>query len=394
MVSEARASEALKVEVDAQAFASQLAQVSRACTGRSVAILRGVRIDAALEGLTLSATDMEVFMRATMPATVEGPGGVVLAEAAKAAKVLKGLTGPLSLAYDEDDTHGALVVVSWTGATYRFPALTLEDFPVWPVLEDAGEIDRAAFVTVAERALSVVSSDESRPVLCGVRLELSGGTLTGVATDSYRLACDSAVDACTGRDIGVTLPGAGIAHVVKLTRAKGAAESIGWACSSESPAALHVGFTVGPIEVAMRRVEGQYPNWSTLRPEAYEVEHAIVGAELVAAAKRLGSFTGDRHPVLGLTVDAAGAVTLATRGGADGDARETLPTAATVAWSRKAAVPDEPLAAIGFNAAFLADAAASCGETVRLRLISPLRPAVFLNGRDEAWHLLMPVRLA
>ena len=50
---------------------------------------------------------------------------------------------------------------------------------------------------------------------------------------------------------------------------------------------------------------------------------------------------------------------------------------------------------IGFNAEFLRDGIESVGgEQLRLKLISPLRPAV-LQGEDDAFlYLIMPIRLA
>ena len=50
---------------------------------------------------------------------------------------------------------------------------------------------------------------------------------------------------------------------------------------------------------------------------------------------------------------------------------------------------------IGFNAEFLRDGIDSvAGEQVRLKLISPLRPAVLQGEGDDFLYLIMPIRLA
>jgi DNA polymerase-3 subunit beta len=51
---------------------------------------------------------------------------------------------------------------------------------------------------------------------------------------------------------------------------------------------------------------------------------------------------------------------------------------------------------IGFNAEFLADGIDSVtGDTVRLKLINPLRPGLITAaGDDSFWYLIMPIRLA
>jgi DNA polymerase III subunit beta len=50
---------------------------------------------------------------------------------------------------------------------------------------------------------------------------------------------------------------------------------------------------------------------------------------------------------------------------------------------------------IGFNADFLRDGVESVeGDEVRLKLISPLRPAVLHGTDDDFTYLIMPIRLA
>jgi DNA polymerase-3 subunit beta len=49
---------------------------------------------------------------------------------------------------------------------------------------------------------------------------------------------------------------------------------------------------------------------------------------------------------------------------------------------------------IGFNAEFLREGVESIGaDDLRLKLISPLRPAVIDGGEDDPTYLIMPIRL-
>ena len=78
-------------------------------------------------------------------------------------------------------------------------------------------------------------------------------------------------------------------------------------------------------------------------------------------------------------------VTVSARTQDVGEAEESLP----VSFSGEALE-------IGFNAEFLRDGIESvAGETVRFRLISPLRPCVLqAEGSDDFLYLIMPIRLA
>src|SRR5262245_64011641 len=69
----------IRVLVDRESFASRLAQVSRAASSRgAVQVLGGVLLRASNGLLELEATDMELSLRTTVPATVEGEGAVVV----------------------------------------------------------------------------------------------------------------------------------------------------------------------------------------------------------------------------------------------------------------------------------------------------------------------------
>jgi DNA polymerase-3 subunit beta len=394
--------------VDAADLARVLGQVSRVRgTRTAVEVLRGVLLTAAGGSLMVAASDMQTSMRAPVSAQVDAEGSAVLADPAACLALVKTLKGPLTVAFEAGERRGALVVVSWTGARYSFEALEPSDFPAWPELGDvSGQIDRAAFLSVLGRVLPVVSSDESRPVLCAVMLHLeSAGGVHAVATDSYRLAIDSAgLPDGEVAGLAVLLPGSALAEVVRLAKAKGAPEQVGWSAWS-ALAPLHVGFTVGDVEVVTRRIDGQFPNWAQLIPDSHEVEVSMVASELKAATKRVAAVAGpgaSRNVPVRLSVDVkSGAVSLRFVAADGAEAEEQLPTLATVAWSRFLAdgtkrpkTKREAMPPVGFHPKFLADAADFCGDVVRLRLLSPLRPALFLNGRDDAMHLLMPIRLA
>jgi len=69
----------IRVTVDRDALAAGLQLVSRAASSRgTVQVLGGVGIRAAEGLLELEATDMELSLRTTVPATVEGEGVLVV----------------------------------------------------------------------------------------------------------------------------------------------------------------------------------------------------------------------------------------------------------------------------------------------------------------------------
>ena len=136
----------------------------------------------------------------------------------------------------------------------------------------------------------------------------------------------------------------------------------------------HVVFGADGAWLTTRRIDGQFPNYHQLLPEQFEHELELPREELLDVVRRVG-LLAQRNSPLRLRF-AEGELTVSARTQDVGEARESLP----------APYAADPLE-IGFNAEFLRDGLESIdSSTVRVKLISPLRPAV-LAGRDAGLHL-------
>jgi DNA polymerase-3 subunit beta len=130
-----------------------------------------------------------------------------------------------------------------------------------------------------------------------------------------------------------------------------------------------------------RRIDGQFPNYRQLLPEAFEHELALPRNELLDVVRRAAVMI-ERTSPLQLRF-AEGELTVMARTHEVGESKESLPAPYT----------GEPLE-IGFNADFLRDGLESVtGDEVRFKLISPLRPAVLQGEGDDFTYLVMPIRL-
>ena len=130
-----------------------------------------------------------------------------------------------------------------------------------------------------------------------------------------------------------------------------------------------------------RRIDGQFPNYRQLLPEQFEHELTMPWAELLEVVRR-ASVMIQRATPLQLRF-AEGELTVIARTHEVGESKESMP----VGFS------GDPLE-IGFNADFLRDGLESVdGDDIRLKLISPLRPAVLQGDGDEFTYLVMPIRL-
>lgn len=364
----------MKVVVARDALVARLGIVARAVSTRTaVQVLSGVLLRAEAGQLHLAATDMELSLRSSLEASVEGEGAVVvpgrlLVELARLLPV-----GEVQIEHRADE---GVVRIEAGSASYRLHTYAVEDFPRLPELDAVGTfaVDRAALLETIARVSRSASRDESRPVLTGILARFAGGTLTMVATDSYRLSVKETPLQGEAPELDAIVPSRALGELQRIA-SEGDTIELG----------VHenqVVFGSSGVWLTTRRIDGQFPNYKQLLPETYEHELTLPRAELLEVVRRT-SVMAQRNSPLRLRF-AEGELTVSAQTADVGEARESLPIAFT----------GEPLE-IGFNADFLRDGLESVSaDEIKLRLISPLRPGLLHSDEDAFSYLIMPIRLA
>src|SRR3954464_15654650 len=350
-----------------------LTLVGRAVSSRTaIQILSGILLEAQGDELRLAATDMELSLRAAVPARVEGDGAVVLPgrTLVDIARLLPGDEVTIEHRAAESVVHVGLGSASYTLHTYN-----AEDFPRLPELTEAETftVDREALLKTIGRVARAASRDEARPVLTGVLVQFAGDKLVMAATDSYRLAV---------KETGLDSPAPELEAIVpsralqELARIPGDGNEISLGVQENQ-----VLFSTGGVWLTTRRIDGQFPNYRQLLPEAFEHELTLPRGELLDVVRR-ASVMIQRSTPLQLRF-AEGELTVIARTHEVGESQESLPAPFT-----------GDTLEIGFNADFLRDGLESLeGDDVRVNLISPLRPAVIQGEGDDFTYLVMPIRL-
>src|SRR3954447_20264128 len=364
----------LRITVPKDELSSKLAIVARGVSTRTaVLVLGGIQLRAEAGQLHLAATDMEVSLRSSLDAQVAGEGTVVVP-----GRLLLDISRSLP---DSDVTiehkpEEAVVVVTSGTANYRLHTYSAEDFPRLPDLESSGlhTVDRDALIDTVARVGRSASRDESRPVLTGILVRFEPGKIVMAATDSYRLAVKETPVDGTLPDLEAIIPARALQELVRIA-----------AGSDELQLGLlenHVVFGADGTWLTTRRIDGQFPNYRQLLPEQFEHELMLPREELLEVVRRV-SLMAQRNSPLRLRF-AEGELTVSAVTQDVGEARESLP-----------APYNADALEIGFNAEFLRDGLDSVdSDTIKFKLISPLRPAVLEGDTDDYVYLIMPIRLA
>ena len=369
----------VKLSTSTSELLSQLQTVSRVASTRSaVQALSGVQIAAGGDGdgsVELRATDMEVGLRVPLTAQVERAGTVVLPARLLLDVVRTLRSGEVSLELRPTEQDVEIV-----GGTARFHIRTLrtEDFP--PLPEPGGDqvvaMPAPAFVDTIARVSRSASRDETRPILTGILVSASGDELRMVATDSYRLSVkETRLEAPLEGGFEANVPARALEELGRLVRDDVEEIRIG-------VRANQVVFEVGGVALSSRLIDGQFPNYRQLLPEAYEHELTVSREELLEVVRRI-SLMAQKNAPLRLSFS-EGEVKVSAQTPDVGEASEPLP------------IPfaGEPFE-IGFNPDFLTVGLESAGaDEVVLKLISPLRPGLVESADASGFlYLIMPIRL-
>jgi DNA polymerase III subunit beta len=358
-------------------LAEKLGVVGRGVSTRtSVQILAGIMVRAAGGRLHLSATDMEISVRDSLEAQVEEEGAVVVPGRLLVDIVRLLPAGEVTLEHRADEGVARLACGS---ASYQLNTYAAEDFPRLPEIEpeSAFTVDREVFLDTISRVGRSASRDESRPVLTGILVRFEGDKLVMAATDSYRLSVkETTLPTGPGLELEAIVPARALQELAR----------VGQSAESET---IDVGvqenqivFGVDGVWLTARRIDGQFPNYRQLLPEQFDAEVQLPREELLDVVRRTGLLAQRKSP-LRLRF-AEGELTVSAQTQDVGEARESLPVGY-----------DGEALEIGFNAEFLRDGLESVtDDTVRIKLISPLRPGLLHGENDDFLYLIMPIRLA
>jgi DNA polymerase III subunit beta len=364
----------LKATCSRDELTRALGIVSRGVSTRTtVQILAGILLQTSGGKLDLAATDMELSLRTSLDAQIESDGSVVVP--GRLLLELARLLPDADVSIEHKLEEGAVEVRSGS-ATYRLHTYNAADFPRLPDADaaDRHAADRERLLETIARVSRSASRDESRPVLTGVLMRFEPGKLVMAATDSYRLSVKETPVEGTVPELEAIVPARALGELARIAQA---GEGIELGVHENQ-----VVFSTGDALLTTRRIDGQFPNYKQLVPETFDHELSLPRDELLDVVRRVAVMAQRNSPLRLRFAD--GELTVSAQTQDIGEARESLP----VSFS------GEPLE-IGFNAEFLRDGIESVsGEQLRLKLISPLRPAVLQGEDDDFLYLIMPIRLA
>jgi DNA polymerase-3 subunit beta len=374
----------MKIRVERDGLADAVAWVARSLPSRpSVPVLGGVLLEAGRgdnDALTVSGFDYEVSAIVDVPATVADKGRLLVS-----GRLLADITKSLPAQPVEIAVDGARATITCGNARFSLPTMPVEDYPQLPTQPAfAGELSGEAFGQAVTQVAVAAGRDDTLPMLTGMRLEISGPSLTLVATDRFRLAMrEFSWEPTEGlQDAAVLVPARTLAEAAKTLGASGATVSLALA-SGEGL----LGLSGSGRYTTSRLLDAEFPPYRQLLPAQHTSRAVIEVSSLVESIKRV-SLVAERGTQVRLEF-ADNSLKLSAGGDDEGSAEEEL----------FADYEGEPVT-IAFNPGYLVDGLGALhADRAELTFTTPNRPALLKPADEEGnvipgyLYLLMPVRL-
>ncbi|TMF43674.1 MAG: DNA polymerase III subunit beta, partial [Chloroflexi bacterium] len=156
------------------------------------------------------------------------------------------------------------------------------------------KVDQAELKDAIEQTVIAASSDEGRPVLTGVYVQLDGGKATFAATDGHRLAVKTVgVQAEPGEGETIVIPARALSELSRILKA--ADEGVEVTVGAQKN---QVFFKTRDVELMSRLIEGTYPNYQQVIPGQSTTTITAKTQELLFTTKMVSLFSKDAANVV------------------------------------------------------------------------------------------------
>ncbi len=329
--------------------------------------------------LTVSASDLETTMSATLEVESESEGSIAVPAKLLLDTLKTFPEQPLTFVIEDNSTieissnHGKYALAYADGA--EFPkAVTLADPSSTTIMGDI-------LATAISKTIFAAGNDDLRPVMSGVFFQFSSENLTFVATDAHKLVKYQRTDVTASEVAEFIMPKKPLNLLKGIL---GGSESDVVIEYNESNAK----FTFDNVELVCRLIDGKYPNYEAVIPKENPNKLSIDRTQFLSSVRRVSIFSNKTTHQIRLKI--AGA--------------ELNISAEDIDYSNKA---EERLTCeymgddmqIGFNSRFLTEMLNNLNaDDVTLEMSLPNRAGILtpVDGLDEGESitmLVMPVML-
>ena len=370
----------MKFIVSSSALLKQLQSINGVITNNPVVpILENFLFEINEGTLTITASDLETSMITEMHIEAK-ENGRIAAPARILLDTLKNLPDqPVTFTLDEETYT---IELSSANGRYKLSGENATDFPRVPAVKgnNSIEVPSNLLARAINKTIFAVSSDELRPAMTGIFVQLNDENITFVATDGHRLLRYRRLDVSTSNSASIIIP----RKAFTLLKATLPAEPTTVRVEFNTSNAF---FSFDNIRMVCRLIDERYPDYENVIPAQNPNKLVIDRYDLLSSIKRISIYSNKTTHQVRLRIAGSELHVSAEDLDFSNEANERL----TCQY-------DGEDMEIGFNARFLIEMLNNIdSDEISLELSTPNRAGLLMpssnDDNENILMLVMPVML-
>ena len=372
----------MKIKIKKELLLENLNKVSKAISTKNlIPILSGIKFDLTKEGLTLTASDNDITIQTFIPADnkdmeIEKEGSIIIQ-----GKYVLDIVRKLPDEFINIEVIDELKILIYAeNSEFNLNGINQKEYPN-VALENSKnfvKINTKLFKTIINQTAFATSTDESRPILTGINIKITGDILECSATDSYRLAKKPAkLNEIAGETYNIIVPGKNIVEFMKILN------------EGNEELEIHIFsnkvlFKQNNLLFQSRLVSGNYPNVNNLIPSDSFLKITANLSNLYDVIDRASILTSDKEKNI-VTLETNKNLLIVRSSSAEiGRVEEKM----------NITKDNEEEIKISFSAKYMMDALRSFeGDTVELAFEGEVKPIIIKDVEDpNLTQLVLPIR--
>ena len=372
----------MKIKIKKELLLENLNKVSKAISTKNlIPILSGIKFDLTKEGLTLTASDNDITIQTFIPADnkdmeIAKEGSIIIQ-----GKYVLDIVRKLPDEFINIEVIDELKILIYAeNSEFNLNGINQKEYPN-VALENSKnfvKINTKLFKTIINQTAFATSTDESRPILTGINIKITGDILECSATDSYRLAKKQAkLNEIAGETYNIIVPGKNIVEFMKILN------------EGNEELEIHIFsnkvlFKQNNLLFQSRLVSGNYPNVNNLIPSDSFLKITANLSNLYDVIDRASILTSDKEKNI-VTLETNKNLLIVRSSSAEiGRVEEKM----------NITKDNEEEIKISFSAKYMMDALRSFeGDTVELAFEGEVKPIIIKDVEDpNLTQLVLPIR--
>lgn len=367
-------------------FSKYLNVLSRIVSSKpGLPILSNVLFEASNGKVSMTATDLEIGLHCWFGAEVKSEGKIAVP-----AKQLAEFINSIPSEKIEANLDGQMFAINTVNNFAQFNTSVPDDYPAIATVSEEKpllRISKSDIIEAVSKVAFAAAKDDVKPVLTGIKIEISGDTMAFVAADGLRLSrLLVKLSSPVKESVELLVPAKALeelAHVVSEFSGEEDEEFVDVYMIAEKNQVL---FRYNDVDLVSRLIDGHFPDYKVIIPTSHQTKFDFDRAQFQNAFKVTNIIARNvvsNKMLLNIDID-GNLVTLSAVQSEIGNNKSSF------------AVKAEGNATqMAFSGKFLGDMLNNISENeLVFECSTPIAPGVVkISGNDNFIHLIMPMRL-